>query len=155
VPLIDRIYKAGDALVALKELEFFGEARHGAVGPRLQTLIDSILDPLENEWLKEKHTDSTPSRVKRLRTAILPDMASDQVDEAERERRWRQLADLYLAQQLSHYPPDYVKSNPNPQRLLETVERFEEDLTDQVRVHGEIHAKVMVGEAIEAPITPR
>jgi 1-acyl-sn-glycerol-3-phosphate acyltransferase len=153
VPLIDRIYKAGDALVALKELEFFGEARHGAVGPRLQTLIDSILDPLENEWLKEKHTDSTPSRVKRLRTAILPDMASDQVDEAERERRWRQLADLYLAQQLSHYPPDYVKSNPNPQRLLETVERFEEDLTDQVRVHGEIHAKVMVGEAIEAPIT--
>jgi 1-acyl-sn-glycerol-3-phosphate acyltransferase len=153
VPLIERIYKVGDALVGLKEFEYLGEARHGDVGPRLQTLIDFILDPLEQQWLKEKHADSTPTRVKRLRSAILPDLASEHVDDAERDRRWRQLADLYLAQQLSHYPPDYVKSNPAPQRLLETVERFEEDLTDQVKVHGEIHATVTVGEAIEAPIT--
>jgi hypothetical protein len=59
------------------------------------------------------------------------------------------LADLYLAQQLAHYPPDYVKTNPSAERLLETVERFEEDLTDRVRVLGPIHAKITVGEAIE------
>jgi hypothetical protein len=33
--------------------------------------------------------------------------------------------------------------------LLETVERFEEDLTDRVRVHGQMSATVNVGEAIE------
>ena len=42
-------------------------------------------------------------------------------------------------------------SNPLPERLLETVERFEEDLTDHVRVHGPLHATITVGEAIEVP----
>jgi 1-acyl-sn-glycerol-3-phosphate acyltransferase len=153
LPLLDRIYRTGNALLTLKELEYLKEARNGDIAPRLQTLIDFILDPIEMEWLKEKHTDSTATLVKRLRTAILPDMAAYQVDEAERQRRWLQLADLYLAQQLSNYPPDYVKSNPKPQRMLETVERFEEDLTDHVKVRGEMHATVTVGEAIDAPIT--
>jgi hypothetical protein len=63
--------------------------------------------------------------------------------------RWKQLADLYLAQQLAHYPPDYVRSNPSPERLLETVERFDEDLTDKVRLLGPMEATITVGEAIE------
>ena len=64
----------------------------------------------------------------------------------ERERRWRQLADMYLAQQLSCYPPDYLQSNPTPERMLETVERFEEDLTDRCRRYAPMTAKVRVGE---------
>jgi hypothetical protein len=116
----------------------------------LAGLIDAILAPLEQKWLGAKQEDAVPSRVKRLRSAILPDMTKDQVDETERQRRWKQLADLYLAQQLFHYPPDYMSTNPTPERLLETVERFEEDLTDRVRVHGPIHATITVGEAIEA-----
>jgi len=148
--LVDRIYKTGGALLTLKELEYLGEARGGQVGPRLAGLIDAILAPLEQKWLGAKQEDAVPSRVKRLRSAILPDMTKDQVDETERQRRWKQLADLYLAQQLFHYPPDYMSTNPTPERLLETVERFEEDLTDRVRVHGPIHATITVGEAIEA-----
>jgi hypothetical protein len=35
------------------------------------------------------------------------------------------------------------------ERLLETLERFEEDLTDEARVHGKLHAVIDVGEAIE------
>jgi hypothetical protein len=61
----------------------------------------------------------------------------------------RQLADLYLAQQLSLYPPDYFSSPPTPEQLLETVERFEEDLTDRVRVYRPLHAVIEVGDAIE------
>jgi hypothetical protein len=33
--------------------------------------------------------------------------------------------------------------------LLETVERYEEDLTDAARVHGKLKAVIQVGEAIE------
>jgi hypothetical protein len=33
--------------------------------------------------------------------------------------------------------------------MLETIERFEEGLTDKVRVHGPLHVTVTVGEAIE------
>ena len=62
---------------------------------------------------------------------VAGDIAAD-----ERKRRWRQLADLYLAQQLACYPPDYIRPDPRPDRMLETVIRFEEDLTDQSRVYG-------------------
>ncbi len=37
-------------------------------------------------------------------------------------------------------------------RLLETIERFEEDLTDQVRVHGHLKAVIEVGPPI--PVSP-
>ncbi|HEX4056419.1 MAG TPA: 1-acyl-sn-glycerol-3-phosphate acyltransferase [Tepidisphaeraceae bacterium] len=153
IPLVDRIYRTGGALLALKELEYLSEARGGDVATRLTYLIDAILVPLEQQWLNGKQDDGVPARVKRLRSAILPDMTKDQINEEERQKRWTQLADLYLAQQLFHYPPDYVRSNPTPERLLETVERFEEDLTDRVRVHGPIHAQITVGEAIEVSPT--
>ncbi len=149
LPLLERIYKAGNALLSLKEMQYLGHAREGEIGPRLANLMDAILNPLEDQWLKARHTDSVPSRVKRLRTAILPDLTKGEIDEAERQRRWTQLADLYFAQQLFHYPPDYVRNNPTPHRLLETVERFEEDLTDQITMHGPIGATITVGEAIE------
>ncbi|MGB7746433.1 MAG: hypothetical protein WBN75_04020 [Verrucomicrobiia bacterium] len=58
------------------------------------------------------------------------------------------MADLYLAQQLSCYPPDYIRSRPTPERLLETVERFEEDLTDRTRIHRPLHAIIEVGKAL-------
>jgi hypothetical protein len=76
-------------------------------------------------------------------------MVAREITEAERERRWRQLADMYLAQQLSWYPPDYVTSRPSAERLLETVERFDEDVTDEARIHRPLHCVIQVGEAIE------
>jgi hypothetical protein len=141
----------GAGLLALKEVEYLGGPRDGEIGGRLKTLIDHILSPLEDEWAGGQHEGNVIARVKRLRIAILPDLVKGEIDEAERQRRWRQLADLYLAQQLDHYPADYIRVNPSPERLLETVERFEEDLTDEVRKHEGIHAKVMVGEAIDVP----
>ena len=147
--LVDRIIRVGDALLSLKELEFLGERQAGPIKERIALLIDKLLDPLEVEWLKGKRKGDTFVRVKGLRTAILPDLVSGEISEEERARRWRQLADLYLVQQLSCYPPDYVASRPTPDRMLETIERFEEDLTDHARVHSPIHAVVEVGEAIE------
>jgi hypothetical protein len=94
-----------------------------------------------------------PSRVKSLRSAILPQMVNGELAEAERARRWRQLADLYLAQQLFLYPPEYFDSPPTREQLLETVERFEEDLTDVARIHRPFHVVVEVGEAIEVGTT--
>lgn len=149
LPLIDRIVKIGDALLALKESEYLGAPQSGSFGERLQRLIDALLTPLEQEWLKGRRAESTVERVKLLRTAILPDMVAGELPEAERARRWRQLADVYLAQQLHNYPPNYFDPVPTPERLLETVERYEEDLTDKVRVHPPIRVVVSMGTAIE------
>jgi 1-acyl-sn-glycerol-3-phosphate acyltransferase len=149
VPLYERIVKVGAALLCLKEIEYLGAPQSGEIGERLTRLIDAVLNPLEEEWTQGAHDGTVNSRVKRLRTAILPDMVKGDIDEAERHRRWKHLADVYVANQLYHYPADYVKSNPTPERILETIEKFEEDLTDKVSVHGEISATITVGEAIE------
>lgn len=147
--LVDRVVKLGEALLTLKEIEYFESPQPGDLKERLTRLIDHLLVPLEAEWLKGKRDENVVTRVKTLRTAILPDMVAGEIDEAERARRWRQLADIYLAQQLFFYPPGYFAPEPTPEKLLETVERFEEDLTDRMPVHRPIRAVVEVGEAIE------
>lgn len=151
LPLVDRIVKVGDALLTLKELEYFGKPQTGELRQRLSALIDHLLVPLEQEWLKGKRDPDVVGRVKSLRTALLPEMIAGEITEDERARRWRQLADIYLAQQLNFYPPDYFLPEPTPEKLMETVERFEEDLTDQVTIHRPIRAVVEVGAAIEVP----
>ena len=76
-------------------------------------------------------------------------MVAGKVTPEERERRWRDLAACYYAQQMSHYPRDYILREKNlPERVVETVERFEEDFTDHMRVHEPFHAVIQVGEAI-------
>jgi hypothetical protein len=95
-------------------------------------------------------------RIKALRTAIVPDLLDETLSEADKAARWRQLADLYLVQQLHCYPGSYLDTSESPERLLETVERFEEDLTDVARPHAPMRAVVMIGEAIEvSPERPR
>jgi hypothetical protein len=149
--LVDRIYRVGQALLWLKEIEYFGSPQTGEIGDRVQRLIDGILVPMEQEWLggpggvKEK---TVVGRVKQLRIAIVREMIDGDLSDQERSRRWDQLADMYLAQQLGHYPPDYIRSSPTPERMLETVEKFEEDLTDQCRIYRPISVSVQVGEPI-------
>ena len=52
-------------------------------------------------------------------------------------------------QQISHYPRDYILREKNlPERVVETVERLEEDFADEVRKYEPFHAVIEVGEAI-------
>src|SRR5262249_6951836 len=73
-----------------------------------------------------------------------------EISEEERARRWRLLADTYLAQQIALYPPDYIHSRPTVERVLETVERFEEDLTDEARCHRPLRVVIQVSEPLIA-----
>jgi 1-acyl-sn-glycerol-3-phosphate acyltransferase len=147
--LIDRLQRVGNALLGLKELELVGEVRPGGLNQRLTRLIDDILVPLEAEWKIKKRESHVPGRVRSLRAAILPDLVEGSITDAERERRWRQLARLYLAQQLSLYPAGYLEGSPSVERVLETVERLEEDLTDVATVHRPLAVTAHVGEPIE------
>jgi hypothetical protein len=151
--MIDRIIKAGHGLLALKEIEYLGASQSGNAKGRLQRLSDHLLEPLEKEWNAGRREADAMARVKRLRSAILPDMIQGELSEEEIGRRWRQLADLYLVQQLHCYSGDYLADDPTPERLLETVERYEEDLTDNARPHPPLHVVISVGEAIEATPT--
>lgn len=147
--IVDRISKIGQALLSLKEIEFAGGARDGNLYERAEKLVEEILNRLEREWQIKDTTGSVTIRVKRIRSAILPDMMAGRVTPEERQRRWRDLAAVYYAQNISHYPRDYILREKNlPERIVETVERLQEDFTDVMRVHEPYHATIQVGEAI-------
>lgn len=147
--LMDRITRVGMGLLALKEIEYFGRPQVGKLQARLDGLVDRLLAPLEQEWLGQVQAGPVVPRVKSLRMKILPKMVQGQLTPQQRNQCWEQLADIYLSQQVASYPPDYLTERPSVDRLLETVERFEEDLTDQVTVHGNLHAIIEVGPAID------
>jgi hypothetical protein len=147
--IVDRIDRIGQALLSLKEIEFMGSACSGNIYERAEKLVEDVLSKLEAKWQIKDSSGNAMVRVKRLRTVILPDMMAGRVTPEEREQRWRDLAALYYAQNISHYPRDYILREKNlPERIVETVERLQEDFTDHMRMHEPFHAVIQVGEAI-------
>lgn len=148
LPLIERLAKVGRAVVALKEVEYFGKPSEGRLFERIERLIHGLLEPLEREWLGGVQGGPIVPRAKALRMKILPQMAQNELLQGERDRRWQQLCAIQLAQQLNFYPPQYLIDYPSVDRILETLERLEEDLCDEARVHQPLKVIIEVGEAI-------
>jgi hypothetical protein len=148
--IIQRLRQIGQALLSLKEIEYFGWARTGDFYERLDNLVEDVLAKLEKRWNVRTTSESVVQRVKNLRIAIVPGLIAKDASPDEKRERMRQLAACYYVQQMSHYPRNYVRQSEKniPEHILETVERFEEDFTDQVRIHGPLHAVVQVGDAI-------
>ena len=150
LPLVDRIVKVGDALLKVKEMQYGCEVSEGTSLRQRQTnMVEHLLQPLEQEWLGEVQQGGIQIRIKNLRVKIFPDMIGDRLELAERKRRWDHLERTYLAQQVDCYPEQYLAENPSVDRILETVEKFEEDFTDKCRVHGHLKAITVVGDPIE------
>lgn len=149
-PLIERLRQIGQALLSLKEIEYLGWARTGDFYERVDNLIEEVLAKLEKQWNIREGEIGVVARVKTIRGAILPQLIADGATPAEKDQMRKQLAACYYVQQMSHYPRNYVRMSQKniPEHILETVERFEEDFTDRIRVHGPLHAVVQVGDAI-------
>ncbi|MDB4381122.1 1-acyl-sn-glycerol-3-phosphate acyltransferase, partial [Mariniblastus sp.] len=152
VPLMERIIKLGNAVLTLKELEFNVQSMPGkTLRERQNNMVDHLMFPLEKEWLgaTEPMTGGIQSRVKNLRMKIFPEMSRDEIDQTEKDRRWQQLSQTYLAQQIDCYPENYIVDLPSVDRLIDTLEKFEEDLIGQCRIHGKTKVILDVGRAIE------
>jgi len=156
LPLPDQIQQLCEAFLSLREIYYLRRAFPEIdLSQRTTQLIDAILSPLEKEWLGEASSEPLLRRIKALRGRILPSMITDDLSATERERRWMHLEDIYIAQQISCYLSDYIKSYPSKDRMLETIERLEEDLTDQAKILGDLHAIIEVDHAIEVPVDSR
>ena len=151
MPLLERVRKVARALLGLKEIEFLNEVQSGDLFERSDRLINHLLHPLEEEWFSQHREGSTVQRGKDLRSVILKGMISGEIDDAERERRWHQFGALALAQQLSLYPRGYLSEDAPHDRLLETVERLEEDFTGKARAYSPRSVTLKVCDPIEVP----
>ncbi len=156
MPLLQRILKLGEALLGVKEMEYFGRSQSGEIADRLPKLLDRILAPMEQRYKLAKPGNDVMERIKTLRTVMVGELIAGQLPKSETERCWRHLADCYFAQQLGCYPINYLADNPTTERMLETVERYEEDLTDTATIHRPLRCVGQVGDPIEvSPVRTR
>ena len=154
LPLVQRIRKLAIGMLSIKEIEYFNESRIGAIKERQKDLIERLMSPLEKKWLGIEPGNTCDivgvvARVKNVRTKILPHMIENNLSKAESDQCWRELADTYLAQQISCYPNNYLDEFPTVDRIRETVERLEEDVTDVASLHTPLHAIIHIDEPIE------
>lgn len=148
--LLERVSRLGYGLLGLKEVEYFGVVQEGTVEQRLGRFMDRVLTPMEQTYLAGRSEESVVMRVKNLRKALLPALVAGELSQEERELRWKMLFDLEVAQQAYHFPPDYIAQDPTPERIIETVERYEEALGNRSpTVHRPMRVIMTVGEAIE------
>jgi 1-acyl-sn-glycerol-3-phosphate acyltransferase len=151
-PLLERLYHYAEAMLALKELEYLGAPRGGALKDRIAHLRSFILDEMEDRRLGRRSDEPVPIRVKELRRECLKALAAPDVTSAARKALRRDLNRLFVAIQLFSYPGDYVRESPTVERLSEIMTKFEQDALGVTypAPRGPRRAIVRLGEPIDA-----
>jgi hypothetical protein len=150
-PLEKRIYDFAEALLAVKELEYYGETKHGQLPERIRALGDFILDHVEQRQELKAGSKSLPERVKAARQAIIAKLSEENLSTETKTLLLDDLEDLFLVVQSFSYPGNYVIAKPSIERMAETLDKFEEDVLRQptATVKARRSAKVFFGEPIE------
>lgn len=149
LPAVERIAKVGDGFLALKELQYLGEAQKGDWDTRKQRLLEKLLDEHEPHFMGKIQSGSVVARVKGLRIKVMPDLINKTAQGEQLARIRTMLEDTYLAQQIDSYPSDYISEYPSQDRCIEIVQKFEEDLYDVIPPRQPTHAIIEIGNAIE------
>jgi hypothetical protein len=126
--LPERIYHFAEGILALKEIEFFGRACEGPLPRRVAGLIDFILTGLEARHGLNLPASTVPERVKALRRHFIARLEELPRGDPARQQCEEGLEDVFLTVQLFSYPGDYVAQQPTIERMVETLDKFEEDV---------------------------
>ena len=152
-PMSERLYRVADGMLALKELEFLGEARQGPVPERIAFLTDGVLKRVEEKYEISAEGKTIPERIKQGRQRAISAITEADESSEEYRRCADDLDDCYLCAQLYSYPGDYVAEHPSIDRLAETLDKFEEDILKRATatVRARRRAVVVLGEPITVP----
>lgn len=152
-PLIERIYRLAEGVVALKELDYFSATQYGPLKQRVTSLIDAILRDMEQRH-ELPSRGSTPERAKAIRQALIRKL-EDEEHPPDRNGSLRALQQdmesVFFVMQLYSYPGDYLGPGSSIERIAETLDKFEEDILglDLPTVRGRRRIVVSFGEPIE------
>jgi 1-acyl-sn-glycerol-3-phosphate acyltransferase len=151
-PLVERLYRYAEGMLALKELEYLNAPQPGALKERITRLKFWILDELEDRRLGKRSDEPVPFRVKELRRACLKALADPGITREQKRTVRRDLNSLFVAIQLFSYPGDYVRESPTLERFAEIMTKFEQDALGVTypAPRGPRRAIVKIGEPIDA-----
>ena len=155
-PLVMRVQRLATAAISLKEIEFMGHLTQDDLPGRVSGLIDFILHRLEERHGGQRSDDHIPERVKTLRQSVIKKLDEEeaqggQADEALLHRYRLDMDDLFTVMQLYSYPGDYLDDNPSIERVAETIDKLEEDIThaNLPTVHARKHVEIRFGDPLQ------
>lgn len=152
LPLLARIQRMAEGLLTLKEIEYYGHGQSGALATRRDALIDFLLQPIERHYVGAVDSGPVLKRVRVIRSKLMPLLLDRTAPSEVRQAVRRAVAEVDVAQQLASYPNHYLDPETvTDTRVLETLERMQEDHFGHSRWPGPLHAVIEVDEAIPVP----
>lgn len=155
LPIVERVLSIAQGLIALKETEYLKSPQSGTLAERIERLTDHLLMQSEARYGLKPKSDFVPDRIKEVRRAIITireelntTSTSDQLEQWNRD-----MHSMFLATQLFSYPGNYLLHEPSIERIVETVDKLEEDTMGVVypTVHGEKRVVVQFDAPIHLP----
>ena len=132
---VERIYKFGEAILAVKEREWLGEALDGDLVDRLDKFRQKLLEPVEDKHGFD-HDGAVPMRIKRLKNKIRARIFEEDVSPEALAEHEKDLDRLFAARQLYSYPGQYLHERPTQDRIAETILKLEQDILGRTTVRG-------------------
>ena len=151
IDVVDRIYRLGSGLLAIKEVEFLGHAQPGGLIERIGNLQHWLVERVEIKHFGKERSGSVPERVKLLRGKIRKVLTDPQAGISKEQEKglYDDLDTLFLAVQLYSYPGQYLREKPTIHRIAETVLKLEEDVLGQATYPAPREVRVRFGEPIQ------
>ena len=149
--VVERIYRLGRGLLALKEEEYLGRTQEGPIVERIQQFQHELVALIERRHGEAPGDRSIPERVKALRSRIRKRLTDEQapLTEAQAAQLYDDLEALFIAVQLYSYPGRYLSEQPSVDRIAETILKLEEDVLGEGTYPCARDAHVVFGEPID------
>ncbi len=128
--VVDRIYRLGSGLLAIKEVEFLGQPQSGDLVDHISNLRNKLVGMIEQKHLPQERAGSIPERVKALRGRIRKQLTDPEADLSRDQEKslYDDLDTLFVAVQLYSYPGQYLREERSVHRIAETILKLEEDV---------------------------
>ena len=149
--VVERIYRLGAGLLAIKEVEFLGHARSGDLLEQIADLRNALIAMVEQKHLGKEHDGSPPERVKTLRARIRKQLIEPEAQLSGEQEKilYDDLEILFVAVQLYSYPGQYLREEPTNNRIAETILKLEEDVLGEAVYAAPRDVHVRFGEPID------
>ncbi|MCP4887332.1 MAG: 1-acyl-sn-glycerol-3-phosphate acyltransferase [Planctomycetaceae bacterium] len=148
----ERTVHLAEALLSLREIEYFRKVKSGDLSVRRDQLIEFLLTQVEKRIFSNGKSGEVRDRVRAIRTEIISQYFSTEVDSAEKKRLRYDSVAAELAQDLLSYPDCYLQPKQvTDTRIVETIQRMQETFFGEADASVPLKAVIKFDEPIVVP----
>ncbi len=152
--LLQRTVCLAEALLSLKEVQYFGSSRSGELPERRDGLIEHLLERTEDRLTMDPSDPDIRARVRSIRSEVVKRYfdGGASKDSGETTRLRNDVIAADLAQELLSYPDCYLLPDEvTDTRIVETIQRMQETLYGKADVSVPLKVVIEFDEAIKVP----